>query len=84
VYRAQAARPKPPPPAARHKIALGAKSLTSAIQKPVLRFVVAATPPKPSNSNGLLFVGGLALLVLVLGDAAFLALSARVLREPTR
>jgi hypothetical protein len=29
-----------------------------------------------------LFLGGLALLVLVLGDAAFLAVSARVLREP--
>jgi hypothetical protein len=28
-----------------------------------------------------LFLGGLALLVLVLGDAAFLAVSARVLRE---
>ena len=59
-------------------------SLTRAIQKPAFRFAVAATPSRPTDSNGLLFVGGLALLVLVLGDAAFLALSARVLREPTR
>ena len=37
--------------------------------------------PGTSDSNRLLFLGGLALLVLVLGDATFLAISARVLRE---
>ena len=79
-----AARPKPPPPAVRHRIVREVTSLTRAIQTPAFRFAVAATPSRPTDSNGLLFVGGLALLVLVLGDAAFLALSARVLREPTR
>jgi len=78
------ARPKPPPPAIRHRIVLEAKSLTRAIQKPALRFAVAATTPSPTHSKNLLFIGGLALLVLVLGDAAFLALSARLLREPMR
>ena len=82
--RAHAARPKPPPPAARHKIAQQITSLKQAIQKPAFRFGVAATAPRSTDSNNLLFIGGLALLVLVLGDAAFLALSARMLREPTR
>ena len=58
------------------------ESFTQAIQ-PAFRFGVAATAPRATDSNNLLFIGGLALLVLVLGDAAFLALSARVLREPT-
>jgi hypothetical protein len=43
---------------------------------------LSAAPGDSSSSNHLLFLGGLALLVLVLGDAAFLAISARVLREP--
>jgi hypothetical protein len=42
---------------------------------------LAAGPAGSSDSNRLLFIGGLALLVLVLGDAAFLAVSARVIRE---
>jgi len=83
VHRAQAARPKPPPPAVRHKMAKQIESFTEAIQ-PAFRIGVAATAPRATDSNNLLFIGGLALLVLVLGDAAFLALSARVLREPTR
>ena len=83
VHRAQAARPKPPPPAVQHKIAKQIESFTEAIQKPAFRIGVAATAPRATDSNNLLFIGGLALLVLVLGDAAFLALSARVLREPT-
>lgn len=47
---------------------------------------VALDAPKPGSTgtNGLLFVGGLALLVLVLGDAAFLTLASRVLREPAK
>jgi hypothetical protein len=82
--RAHAARPKPPPPAVRHKMAKQFEAFTEAIQKPAFRIGVAATAPRATDSNNLLFIGGLALLVLVLGDAAFLALSARVLREPTR
>lgn len=84
-HRAQAARTKPAPPPARHRTARAVKSLTRAIQTPAILIAVAAaaTPPSATNSNGLLFVGGLALLFLVLGDAAFLALSTRVLREST-
>lgn len=83
AHRARAARIQSVPPRARHRTARAVKSLTRAIQKPAIRIAVAATPPSATDSNGLLFVGGLALLVLVLGDAAFLALSARVLREST-
>ena len=83
MHPAQAARPKPPPPAVQHKIAKQIESFTEAIRKPAFRIGVAATAPRATDSNNLLFIGGLALLVLVIGDAAFLALSARVLREPT-
>jgi hypothetical protein len=45
--------------------------------------VALGTPnPGSTGTNRLLFVGGLALLVLVLGDAAFLTLASRVVREP--
>ena len=46
------------------------------------RVALGAPQPGSSGTNGLLFVGGLALIVLVLGDAAFLTLASRVLREP--
>ena len=81
--RTNASRPKPPPPAVQHKMAKQIESFTQAIQKPAFRIGVAATAPRATDSSNLLFIGGLALLVLVLGDAAFLALSARMLREPT-
>lgn len=45
------------------------------------RKAVGALPPPVSRHSKLLLLGGLALLVLVLGDAMFLALSARFLRE---
>jgi hypothetical protein len=83
AHRAEAARTKPAPSPARHRTARAVKTLTHAIQTPAIRIAVAATPPSATDSNSLLFVGGLALLFLVLGDAAFLALSARVLREST-
>jgi len=57
------------------------RSLTHAIQRPAARFALAANPAGSSDTDRLLFIGGLALLVLVLGDAAFLAVSARVIRE---
>jgi hypothetical protein len=47
------------------------------------RVALSAPQPGSSGSDGLLFYGGLALLVLVLGDAAFLTLASRVLRVPT-
>ena len=50
----------------------------------VTRAALGATRAQPGGSNRLLFLGGLALLVLVLGDAAFLTLSARVLRDPAQ
>jgi hypothetical protein len=56
-------------------------SLSHAFQRPAARFALAAGPAGSSDSDRLLFIGGLALLALVLGDAAFLAVSARVIRE---
>jgi hypothetical protein len=56
------------------------KSLPSKIERRT-RVALGATPAHASESNRLLFFGGLALLVLVLGDALFLTFSARVLRE---
>lgn len=83
---ATSARPKPParppdPPRATHKVTRAVRSLTHAFQRPAARFALAAVPAGSTDSNRLLFIGGLALLVLVLGDAAFLAVSARVIRE---
>jgi hypothetical protein len=77
-------RPKPPPPApAKPKAKKAVESAARGIQAAATRIATfSAAPPGSSNSNRLLFLGGLALLVLVLGDAAFLAFSARVLREP--
>jgi hypothetical protein len=49
--------------------------------RPVTRLLLVAAPADTNESNRLLFLGGLALLVLVLGDAAFLAMSARVIRD---
>ena len=49
--------------------------------RPATGLALVAAPAGPSGSNRLLFLGGLALLVLVLGDAAFLAMSARVIRD---
>jgi len=57
------------------------RSFTHTFQRPSARFALSAAQPGSSDSNRLLFIGGLALLVLVLGDAAFLAVSARVIRE---
>ena len=48
------------------------------------RVALGAPKPGSTGTNGLLFVGGLALLVLVLGDAAFLTLASRVLRDPAQ
>ena len=49
--------------------------------RPATGLALVAAPAGTSGSNRLLFLGGLALLVLVLGDAAFLAMSARVIRD---
>jgi hypothetical protein len=46
------------------------------------RVALSAPRPGSSGSDRLLFYGGLALLLLVLGDAAFLTLASRVLRDP--
>ena len=80
--QARVTKPKLPPPAVEHNVIKRVKSLTLALERPAvgLRFVIPQT--QSSDSNRLLFVGGLALLVLVLGDASLLALSARFLREP--
>lgn len=79
------ARPKQDPtpvkPKATHAVKSAVASLAHTIQRPATRIALSAAPAGSSDSNRLLFLGGLALLVLVLGDAAFLAFSARVLRE---
>jgi hypothetical protein len=49
--------------------------------RPATGLALVAAPAGTSESNRLLFVGGLALLVLVLGDATFLAMSARAIRD---
>jgi hypothetical protein len=51
------------------------------IARTSIRSTVGALPPAGSRGWNLLLLGGLALLLLVLGDAMFLALSARSLRE---
>jgi hypothetical protein len=72
---------KPPPPAVAHKVTRKVKSLALAIGRPTAQLSFAVPPPQASDSNRLLFIGGLALLVLVLGDASLLALSTRVLKD---
>jgi hypothetical protein len=58
------------------------KSFADALPGSATRVAVGAIPAGSGESNRLLFLGGLALLVLVLSDAALLALSARAIREP--
>ena len=83
---ATSARPKPharPPaqPRANHAVKASVRALAHAVQRPATSLALAAVPTGANGSNRLLFLGGLALLVLVLGDAAFLAMSARVIRD---
>lgn len=78
---ARLATPKAPPPAVTHKVTRKVKSLALAIERPTTRLSFAMPPAQTNDSNRLLFIGGLALLVLVLGDASLLALSRRVLRD---
>jgi hypothetical protein len=75
-------RPKPAPRVHREE-KKAVKSLAGAIEKRATRISLGVGPAVSDSSNRLLFLGGLALLFLVLGDAAFLALTARVLRDPT-
>jgi cytoskeletal protein RodZ len=82
---ATSARPKPharPPaqPRATHRVKTAVRVLAHTI-RPATGLALVAAPTGTSDSNRLLFLGGLALLVLVLGDAAFLAMSARVIRD---
>jgi hypothetical protein len=56
-------------------------TIAHTMQRPATAVAFGAIPAGTSDSNRLLFLGGLALLVLVLGDATFLAISARVIRE---
>jgi hypothetical protein len=58
------------------------KTRSSPSERATNRVALGAPQPGSSGSNHLLFLGGLALLVLVLGDAAFLTLAGRVLRDP--
>jgi hypothetical protein len=82
---ATSARPKPharppAPPRATHRVKTAVRALAHTI-RPATGLALVAAPTGTSESNRLLFLGGLALLVLVLGDAAFLAMSARVIRD---
>jgi hypothetical protein len=76
---------KPRPAPAKPRVTKAPKKRPPAIER-VTRTALRATHVQPgsSGSDRLLFIGGLALLVLVLGDAAFLTLSARVLRDPAQ
>jgi len=58
------------------------KSLMLALERPAIGLAFVMPQTRSNEPNRLLFIGGLALLVLVLGDASLLALSARFLREP--
>ena len=80
-----ATRPAPKARRARAKAqaAKAAKKRPPTIGR-VKRAALGATRAEPAGSDRLLFLGGVALLVLVLGDAGFLTLSARVLRDPVR
>ena len=82
---ATSARPKPharppAPPRATHRVKTAVRALAHTI-RPATGLALVAAPAGTSESNRLLFLGGLALLVLVLGDAAFLAMSARAIRD---
>jgi len=76
----QAHRP-PPRPKVTHEVKTAATRLAHRIERPAAGLALAAAPTGTSDSNRLLFLGGLALLFLVLGDAAFLAMSARAIRD---
>jgi hypothetical protein len=84
---ATSARPKPPAhrpppkPKATHAVKVAALAIAHRIEQPAAGIALAAAPTGTSDSNRLLFLGGLALLFLVLGDAAFLAMSARAIRD---
>ena len=76
-------KPKPPPSVpANPKSTNAVKAFADAIPRSATRVAVGAVPASSGDSNHLLFLGGLALLVLVLSDAVLLGFSARVLREP--
>jgi hypothetical protein len=77
-------RTKPNPPRsvpANPKSTNAVKSFADAIPRSATRVAVGAVPAGSGDSNRLLFLGGLALLLLVLSDAALLGFSARALRE---
>jgi hypothetical protein len=59
-------------------------TLAHTIRRPATSIALVAVPTTTSESNRLLFLGGLALLFLVLTDAAFLAVSTRAIREQRR
>ena len=82
---ATSARPKPharppAPPRATHRVKTAVRALAHTI-RPATGLALVAAPAGTSESNRLLFLGGLALLFLVLGDAAFLAMSTRAIRD---
>ena len=76
----QAHRP-PPEPKATHAVKAAVRTIAHRIEKPATGIALGAVSTGTSDSNRLLFLGGLALLFLVLGDAAFLAISARAIRD---
>lgn len=73
-------RPPSQPPRAR-KAHKAAAQPTARVRHLPRREAIGALPPVGSRGSNLLLFGGLALLVLVLGDAMLLTLSARFLRE---
>jgi hypothetical protein len=67
---------------AKPRAAKTAKAPSRPSVRSATRVALGVVPTSQRTWNRLLFVGGLALLLLVAGDAAFLALSARALRDP--
>lgn len=76
------AKPKPNPQPPTKQVSKQADKPRA--DQPTTRVALGAPKPGSTGADGLLFVGGLALLALVLGDAAFLTLASRVLREPAK
>ena len=71
----------PPPPKATRAVKVAVRTIAHNLEQPAAGIALVAAPTGTNSSDRLLFLGGLALLVLVLGDAAFLAMSARAIRD---
>ena len=72
---------RPPPAKAMRAVKAAVRTIAHGVERPGGGIALGAAPAGTNSSDRLLFVGGLALLVLVLGDTVFLAMSARAVRD---